>query len=113
MLNKTRFSQYRLMWIYVFFDLPTVTKNDMRVATKFRKYLLEDGFKMFQYSIYIRHCTSRENAKVHEKRVKLNLPAKGKIVILIVTDKQFGMMEIFHGQKTIPLPPAVTQLELF
>lgn len=101
------------MWIYVFFDLPTQTKNQVRVATKFRKYLLKDGFNMFQFSIYIRQCTSRENAKVHEKRVKKRLPSKGKIGILLVTDKQFGMMEIFHGPIQIPLPPPVTQLELF
>lgn len=112
-ISRDRFNQYRIMWIYVFFDLPTQTKNQVRIANKFRKYLLEDGFKMFQFSIYIRHCTSRENAKVHEKRVKKKLPAKGKIGILSVTDKQFGMMEIYHGPTQIPLPPSVTQLELF
>lgn len=101
------------MWLYVFFDLPTETKKDVRAANQFRKVLLKDGFIMFQFSIYLRHCSSRENAKVHEKRVKLNLPKKGKVGILTVTDKQFGMMEIFHGVKEIPTPPPVTQLELF
>lgn len=112
-ISRDRFNQYRIMWIYVFFDLPTQTKNQIRVANKFRKYLIEDGFTMFQFSIYIRHCTSRENAKVHEKRVKKKLPVKGKIGILSVTDKQFGMMEIYHGPTKIPLPPQVKQLELF
>lgn len=101
------------MWIYVFFDLPTETKADVRAAGKFRKVLLKDGFHMFQFSIYIRHCASRENAKVHEKRIKKNLPKNGKVGILTVTDKQFGMMEIFHGLKEIPAPPQVNQLELF
>jgi len=113
MISKDRLNQYRIMWLYVFFDLPTETKQDVRAANQFRKMLLKDGFNMFQFSIYLRHCSSRENAKVHEKRVKTNLPKKGKVGILTVTDKQFGMMEIFHGVKEIPTPPPVQQLELF
>ena len=113
MLTNHRLNQYRIMWLYVFFDLPTETKRDVKAANKFRKYLLNDGFHMFQFSIYLRHCSSRENAKVHEKRVKTNLPKKGKVCILTVTDKQFGMMEIFHGKKEISLPLPINQLELF
>ena len=113
MLTNHRLNQYRIMWLYVFFDLPTETKQDVRAANQFRKYLLNDGFNMFQFSIYLRHCSSRENAKVHEKRVKRHLPKKGKVGILTVTDKQFGMMEIFHGKKEIMPPPPVNQLELF
>jgi len=112
-ISKTRFNQYRIMWLYVFFDLPTETKEERKSASKFRKQLLDNGFTMFQFSIYLRHCSSRENAKVHENRVKRNLPKKGKVGILTVTDKQFGMMEIFHGRKEIPKPPPIMQLELF
>ncbi len=54
---------------------------------------------MFQFSIYLRHCASRENADVHIKRVKKILPEQGHVGIMTITDKQFGMMEIFHGQK--------------
>lgn len=113
MITKSRFNQYRAMWIYVFFDLPTDTKQDVRAANIFRRTLLNDGFTMFQFSIYIRHCSSRENAKVHERRVKLNLPEKGKVGVLTITDKQFGMMKIFNGLKKIPEPQPKMQLELF
>ena len=113
MLKHERFNQYRVMWVFVFFDLPTGTKAETKAATKFRKKLLNDGFTMFQFSIYLRNCPSRENARVHERRVKLNLPKKGSVGILKVTDKQFGMMEIFHGEKEIPVPPPVQQLEFF
>ena len=65
-----RFSEYQIMWIFVFFDLPTETKRDRKVYADFRKNLLRDGFTMFQFSIYLRHCPSRENADVHIKRVK-------------------------------------------
>ena len=64
-----RFSEYRVMWILVFFDLPTETKKDIKEYTMFRKRLQQDGFTMFQFSIYVRHCASMENAEVHMKRV--------------------------------------------
>ena len=113
MLSQNRYNAYRIMWVLVFFDLPTNTKTQRKVASKFRKQLLNDGFTMFQFSIYLRHCPSRENAEVHIKRTKNNLPKKGKIGILCVTDKQFGQMEIFFGQTEAELPVGPQQLELF
>ena len=64
-----RFSEYRVMWVLVLFDLPTETKKDKKAYADFRKNLQKDGFTMFQFSIYIRHCASSENASVHIKRV--------------------------------------------
>ena len=84
----------------VFFDLPVVTKKERKIATRFRKDIMGDGFSMFQFSIYVRHCPSRENADVHIKRVKRILPEKGHVGILTITDKQFGMMEIFPDLST-------------
>ena len=69
-----RFSEYRIMWVLVFFDLPTETKKDKKQYADFRKKLISDGFVMFQFSIYMRHCPSVENAEVHIKRVKNALP---------------------------------------
>jgi len=108
-----RFSQYRTMWILVFFDLPTDSKKERKMSAEFRKRLLIDGFTMFQFSIYIRHCASRENADVHIKRVKNMLPEKGHIGILCITDKQFGNMEIFLAKKEILPTSSGQQLELF
>lgn len=111
--DSNRFNAYRIMWILVFFDLPTDTKKDRKAAAKFRKDLLDDGFTMFQFSIYLRNCPSRENAEVHSKRVKNNLPKHGKVGILKITDKQFGNMELFHGIKETKVPQPVQQLQLF
>ena len=113
MITRNRYNKYKIMWLYVFFDLPTNTRQERKAAGDFRKYLLNDGFTMFQFSIYLRHCSSRENAKVHEKRVKANLPRLGKVGILTVTDKQFGMMDIFYSRKPKKNPQNVVQLELF
>lgn len=109
----SRLNQYRSMWVLVFFDLPTETKRERHVATAFRKGLVADGFSMFQFSIYLRFCPSRENAQVHTKRVKSNLPKKGKIGILQITDKQFGMMELFFGKEPKEPNAPPQQLELF
>ncbi|MEZ5008908.1 MAG: CRISPR-associated endonuclease Cas2 [Chitinophagales bacterium] len=101
------------MWILVFFDLPTNTKKERKAASVFRKKLIKDGFGMFQFSIYVRCCPSRENAVVHVKRTKLNLPPNGHVGILSITDKQFGMMELFFGKKPIEPENPPQQLELF
>ncbi len=106
-------NQYRNMWVLVLFDLPTETKADKKRASKFRKTLLDDGFGMFQFSIYTRFCMSRENAQVHIKRIKSQLPKYGKVAIFQITDKQFGMIEVFYGNKEVETPPPSQQLELF
>lgn len=110
---ESRYSQYRSMWVLVFFDLPTATKKDQRIANAFRKTLLQYGFSMFQFSIYIRFCQSKENADRQVMRLKHSLPSKGKVGILNVTDKQFGNMELYIGKDSSPLPPVEQQLELF
>ena len=108
-----RISEYRVMWVLVLFDLPTETKKDRKAATDFRSKLQKDGFTMFQFSIYIRHCASAENADVHIKRVKSFLPEYGKIGILCITDKQFGRIELFLGKKIQKANAPGQQLELF
>ena len=108
-----RFSEYRIMWVLVFFDLPTDTKKERKAAADFRKQLIQDGFIMFQFSISMRHCPSAENAEVHIKRVKSFLPPLGQVGILSITDKQFGSMELFTEKKERQAPVEYTQLELF
>ena len=112
-MKSDRLNAYRIMWVLVFFDLPTETKLERKIYAKFRKDLQKDGFSMFQFSIYLRHCASMENAEVHIKRVKKILPEKGHIGIMTITDKQFGMMEIFQGKKETPHKNVPQQLEFF
>lgn len=108
-----RLSEYRVMWILVFFDLPTETKKQRHEHMLFRKNLQRDGFTMFQYSIYVRHCASADNAAVHVKRVKRFLPERGHVAILCITDKQFSNIELFYCAKEAkPKSPGI-QLEMF
>ncbi len=101
------------MWLVVFFDLPTKTKTDRKNYTRFRKYLLKDGFTQMQYSVYLRHCASSENSNIHSKRVEKALPPKGQVSILRVTDKQFSQIQTFERRKAVPPPSGGQQLEMF
>ena len=112
-ISVNRLNAYRIMWTLVMYDLPTETKKERKAAARFRKELQKDGFSMFQFSMYVRHSSSSENATVHSKRVKKNLPELGKVGILQITDKQFGEMELFYGTKPVELPASPQQLELF
>ncbi|MCM8820208.1 MAG: CRISPR-associated endonuclease Cas2 [Candidatus Omnitrophica bacterium] len=112
MMNN-RLNAYRIMWIICCFDLPTTTKKEQKTANNFRKFLIEDGFMMLQYSIYGRHCPSSENAEVHINRIKKNIPADGSVFIIKITDKQFGESIIYRGSKKEEPPKGYQQLELF
>ena len=105
--------RHRIMWVLVLFDLPTETKKDKKAYADFKKNLQRDGFTMFQFSIYVRHCASSENAEVHIKRVKSFLPEHGNVGIMCITDKQFGNIELFYGKKTVDVNTPGQQLELF
>ena len=111
--SQTALNGYAIMWLYVMFDLPTETKRQRHDAAKFRKDLLEDGFSMHQYSVYIRHCASLESASVHIGRIKRLIPDEGFVSILKVTDKQFGDTINLLGRKCKPRPPMPVQLEFF
>lgn len=106
-------SGYRCMWLIVMFDLPVDTKAARRQYALFRKGLLKDGFTRMQFSVYIRHCASEENADVHVSRVQSFLPPDGEVRVVQITDKQFERMRVFWGKrrKATELPPQ--QLEFF
>ncbi len=108
-----RISEYRAVWLCVLFDLPVLTKKQRRVYAIFRKKLLKDGFTMLQFSVYVRHCASQENAAVHVGRVEDIVPPEGMVSILQVTDKQYSSMITYWGQQRADPGTAPSQLELF
>ena len=120
-MTEIRLNAYHIMWLFVFFDLLVSTKKEIKAASLFRKNLEKDGFAMMQFSVYIRHCASRESLEVHIKRVKSLLPESGKVSILSVTDRQYGDIYNFWGKpksinkskinKTVVSEPI--QLEIF
>ena len=101
------------MWILAMFDLPVDTRKARRAYAQFRKSLLRDGFTQMQYSVYVRHCASEENADVHIARVEWALPEDGEVRLLSITDKQYERMRVFWGKLRKPTEAPPRQLELF
>lgn len=97
-MTEDRLNAYHIMWLFVFFDLPVTAKKEMKAAARFRKELEKDGFSMMQFSVYIRHCASRESLDVHIRRVKSLLPESGRVSLLSVTDKQYSDIYNFWGK---------------
>lgn len=106
-------NQYRVMWMYLFFDLPTLTKKHRKNYTKFRKYLLSEGFSMHQYSVYYRCCPSMEFTSAMAKRIEVRLPPQGSVSIMEVTDKQFGRIKHFDNRKPMSTPENPGQIAMF
>ena len=101
------------MWVVTMFDLPVDTKQARRDYARFRTFLLKDGFRQMQYSIYSRPCPSEENTKVHVQRVERRIPPDGHVRILTITDKQFERMREFFGKIRKRPEEMPKQLEFF
>lgn len=106
-------SHYRIMWVFAFFDLPVTTKKQRKEAVKFRKCLLDLGFEMAQFSVYLRVCPGKEKVKTLQKQIFYELPRNGKVDLLTVTDKQFENIVSFRGKLDKKLPKKLDQLVLF
>ena len=77
------------MWILVMFDLPVLTKKEIKEANKFRNFLKDMGFEMAQFSVYTRFIGSKEKSAKYIRAIENKLPRGGKVSILFFTDKQF------------------------
>ncbi len=99
MSRRTSLSPYRIMWVFVMFDLPVGTKKERKQATVFRNDLLDLGFEMSQFSVYQKYCPSTEKAETVDGQIQNRLPPGGKVDILTVTDRQFGNMRRFYARK--------------
>lgn len=85
------------MRMLVFFDLPVVTRAERRAYTQFRRFLLNDGFDMIQFSVYGRILNGSDAQDKHFKRLIANLPPEGSVRLLTVTEKQFATMKLLVG----------------
>lgn len=88
------------MRILVFFDLPVVSKEDRAIYTRFRKFLLEDGYDMLQFSVYCRIVNGEDAVGKHLKRLQEKLPSKGSVRFLQITDRQYMAMKLLVGTRT-------------
>lgn len=105
-------SEYKGMWLFTMFDLPTTDKEARKRYTRFRNLLLKEGFLMMQYSVYARYCPSEESSMAHRKRIKKAVPPAGQVRVLSVTDHQYGKMESYYGKKLQPIEEPPDQMLL-
>ena len=81
----------------VFFDLPVTTKAERGAAAGFRRFLLNDGYYMVQYSVYARICNGVDAVEKHKQRLKRSLPSNGAVPMPVITEKQYENIEILLG----------------
>lgn len=106
-------SGYRIMWVFVLFDLPVGTKKERKAATKFRHSLLDLGFEMSQYSVYLKFCAGKEQAEALARQIEGGMPSSGKVHLVQITDKQYENIRTYRGRKREPSPKNPNQLALF
>ena len=102
------------MRIIVFFDLPVVHKKERKIYSQFRRFLLNDGYDMVQYSVYSRMCNGNDMTNIHLKRLNTALPQNGSVRCLTITEKQYENMKFLVGKPTIKERKVnVDQLSIF
>lgn len=106
-------SEFRAMWLFAMFDLPVDTPDAKRQYTRFRKALLKEGFMRLQYSVYARYFSSEEASAPHRARIQGHLPPDGQVRLVLITDHQFGKMEVFLGKRRMEAEKGPKQLMLF
>lgn len=103
----------KFMRMIVFFDLPVKQKAAQKAATKFRNFLLKDGYQMIQYSVYSRVCNGYDAVETHQRRLDANLPPNGSVRLLTITEKQYESMQILLGDlQQADTPVSYEQLTL-
>lgn len=88
---------YRFMRVIVFFDLPTLTSENRREYTRFRKFLIKNGFLMMQESVYTKMALNQTAAMSVVESVRKNKPLEGLVQMMTVTEKQYNRMEYVCG----------------
>ena len=101
------------MWIVVMFDLPVIEKAERKAATEFRNALLDFGFEMSQFSVYMRFCSSQSQVDTYCLQIEKCLPSGGKVNILQFTDKQYERIISFRGKLKEPSKKSPDQYNLF
>lgn len=88
------------MRLLIMFDLPVETSKERRAYRQFRKRLINEGFLMIQYSVYVRVCVNKKSAQFIEKRISTLLPESGVIQSMIMTEKQYNDMHFLLGESS-------------
>ena len=101
------------MWLLVLFDLPVGSKKERREAAGFRNTLLDLGFEMEQFSVYLRDCADKSKVEGLIRQIERELPPQGSIKMLAFTDKQYENIRSYKGPSASKRRENKKQLRLF
>lgn len=101
------------MRLIVLFDLPVKSKPDRRAYQQFHKFLVSDGYVMMQFSVYTRITNGLDGMQKHLARLKANLPSKGSVRAMSVTEKQYESMFFLVGRPTTQEKTVASQLQIW
>lgn len=90
---------YKFMRLLVFFDLPTLTDANRRDYQRFHKFLIKNGFIMMQKSVYSKLVINNVISNAVKQKIVKNLPPKGTVELLEITENQFSRIEYLVGEK--------------
>ncbi len=113
MKSYPEMNRYETMWMMVLFDLPVIEKKERKAATEFRNFLLDNGFFMAQYSIYLKVLSGKDSCEKYYKLIEKNLPDSGKVDILTITDKQYENIKSYLGAQAFQRKNPSKQLLMF
>lgn len=88
------------MRLIVFFDLQMQTKREVRIYTRFHKWLIANGYLMMQYSIYCKVFSNRDSAQKHLKAIHRVVPKTGQVRAMLVTERQYCEIVLLSGEIT-------------
>ena len=89
------------MRILVFFDLPIETSKDRKIYSRFRKFLIKEGFIMMQESVYSKLALNNSITNAIRDKLVKNKTTKRIVQMLVITEKQFSSMEYIVRRKNI------------
>ncbi len=101
------------MRLIVLFDLPVKTKPNKRAYQQFHKFLISDGYAMMQFSVYTRITNGLDGMQKHLARLKANLPSKGSVRAMSVTEKQYESMLLLVGRPTTQEKTVASQMQIW
>jgi CRISPR-associated protein Cas2 len=97
--------KFKMGWLMVAFDLPVKSKEERKRATNFRKFLLDDGYQMMQFSVYVRPCVTFARQQTHIRRVKSHIPDEGSVRAIYITRAQWERSWVIHGKPAKEVVP--------
>ena len=92
------------MWVMVMFDLPVGSAPQRRCYSRFRKFLLRNGFEMRQKSVYLRWDETVSACEATSKSVELQSPPDGRVTVMRLTERTMTKARVLVDRETTQPP---------